>query len=490
MSVTSALASALTGIHANSRQAEVISSNVANATTPGYARRSVALEAHAIGGTGQGVRVRAVVRDIDQFLINDRRAAQASAGDKETRSSFLQRMETVIGTSEDPGSLVNRVAALDQALLEAASRPESEARLGAAVTAARSLAQGLNEASDAVQAERAAADRQIATTVETLNSSLRQVRELNTQIRSFSGAGRDVSALLDQRQQIVDRISDIVPIREVARDHDQVALMTTGGAVLLDGIESEFGFTSVGTVVPDMTVDSGGLYGLTLNGRPMATSGETSLVRGGTLEALFAVRDDLAVDIQAKLDGMSRDLVERFSDAGIDPTLTPGNPGLFTDRGGPLDLLADPDQEIGLSARIAVNFAVDPTQTGGLVTRLRDGLESVTVGPTGNASVLVALSNALTSARTTGSASFTTADRSLSGLSTDLLSSVSSRRLTAETETAFTSARYTALDEMERAKGVDIDAEMQALLVVEKNYAANAKVLQTVDEMINTLLGL
>ena len=34
------------------------------------------------------------------------------------------------------------------------------------------------------------------------------------------------------------------------------------------------------------------------------------------------------------------------------------------------------------------------------------------------------------------------------------------------------------------------DQELQALLVIEKNYAANAKVLQTVDEMINTLLGL
>ena len=46
------------------------------------------------------------------------------------------------------------------------------------------------------------------------------------------------------------------------------------------------------------------------------------------------------------------------------------------------------------------------------------------------------------------------------------------------------------MDQEERAGGVDTDKEMQALLVVEKNYAANAKVLQTVNDMINTLLGL
>ncbi|MCB6177986.1 flagellar hook-associated protein FlgK [Rhodobacter sp. Har01] len=485
MSVTSALASALTGIHATSRQAEAISSNVANATTPGYGHRSVSLSAMEVGGTGQGVRVRGIQRDIDQFLINDRRVAQSAASDRETRSSFLKRLEDIFGTPESTGSLVGRVNALDATLLEAASRPESEARLGAAVNAARDLALGLNQASDAIQAERAKADTQIAAAVDLLNGSLRQVRELNTQIRGFSGAGRDVSALLDQRQQIIDRISDLVPVREIARDHDQVALITTGGAVLLDGVESEFGFTAVHTIVPEMTVQSGGLSGLTLNDRPMATEGQASLIQGGELAALFAVRDTLAVEGQARLDALARDLAERFADPGIDPTLSPGNPGLFTD-GGAAFLPAD---EVGLSARLSVNALADPAQ-GGLVSRLRDGLESLSVGPSGNAAVLVSLTEALGASRPTSSATLPAASRGLPGLAAEILSLTSTARLSAESETAFTAARYAALDEMERAGGVDTDEEMQALLVVEKNYAANAKVLQTVDEMINALLGL
>lgn len=485
MSVTSALASALTGIQATSRQAEAISSNVANATTPGYGHRSVALSAMEIGGTGQGVRVRGVQRDIDQFLINDRRIAQSAAGDRETRSAFLKRLEEIVGTPESTGSLVGRINALDSALLEASSRPESEARLTAAVSAAGDLARGLNEASDAIQTERAKADRQIATSVELLNTSLKQMRELNTQIRGFSGAGRDISALLDQRQQVVDRISDLVPVREVARDHNQVALMTTGGAVLLDGVESEFGFTAVNTIVPEMTIDSSGLSGLTMNGRPMATKGDASLIQGGELAALFAVRDDLAVEGQARLDALARDLAERFADPAIDPTLTPGDPGLFTD-GGAFFVATD---EPGLSARISINALVDPGQ-GGLVTRLRDGLQSATVGPSGHAANLVALSEALGDARPTASTTLPIASRSLPGLAADILSLTSTDRLSADTETAFTAARYSALDEMERAGGVDTDKEMQALLVVEKNYAANAKVLQTVNDMIDTLLGL
>ncbi|MFZ1468233.1 MAG: flagellar hook-associated protein FlgK [Paracoccaceae bacterium] len=485
MSITSALSSALTGLSATSRQAEVISSNVANASTPGYARRSVSLSALTLGGTGQGVAVRGITRQIDSFLIGDRRGAQAMASDRDVRAGFLQKMESIVGHPDDQASLSARVAALNQALAEASSRPESEARLTTAVDAARLLADGLNQASDAVQQERARTDTAIGTSVQTLNSALVQVAELNTQIRSFSGAGRDVSALLDQRQQIVDRISDLVPIREVSRDHDQIALMTTGGAVLLDGKPSQFGFTAVHTIVPEMTQASGGLSGLTLNGRPMATAGETSLLLGGKLAGQFAVRDELAVSGQARLDAMARDLVDRFSDAGLDPTLALGDAGLFTDSGGAFA----PANEVGLSARLSLNATVDPA-AGGQVSRMRDGLGAATAGPPGNAALLNALSDAMATARPLGSSALPPGNRSLSGLTADLLSSISAARLNADTEGAFTAARYAALDEMEKAGGVDTDQELQSLLVIERNFAANAKVIQTVDEMVSTLLGM
>jgi flagellar hook-associated protein 1 FlgK len=38
------------------------------------------------------------------------------------------------------------------------------------------------------------------------------------------------------------------------------------------------------------------------------------------------------------------------------------------------------------------------------------------------------------------------------------------------------------------ASGVDTDQELQTLLQVERMYAANAKVMQTVDTLITTLL--
>lgn len=483
MSVTSALAGALSGLSATSRQAEILSSNVANATTPGYARRQVGLGAAVLAGHGQGVQILGVTRDVDRHLLGERRIAQAGGGDRSVRAEFLKRVEQSLGTPDSPGSLAARLAAFDQALVEAAGRPESQARLGNIASTAKSLIAGFAAATTDIQQARASADRRIGEEVGKLNATLKQLHELNVELRSFSGAGRDVSALLDERQRLVDQISAIVPVRELPRDLNQIALFTTGGAPLLDGSAAEIGFIPVHTVTPEMTQALGGLSGITINGRPYESAGSASPILGGTLGALFAVRDELAVGAQGKIDAAARDLVERFNN--LDPTLAPGAAGLFTDGGAAFD----PLNEVGLAGRLRLNAAADPAQ-GGALFRLRDGLGAATEGPPGNGTLLTALHAALTGARPLSSAGFAAGNRSFAMLTSDILSDTSALRLSAESEQTFSAARLTALTDLEAQNGIDTDQEMQELLVIEKNYAANAKVIQAAAEMIDTLIRL
>jgi flagellar hook-associated protein 1 FlgK len=485
MSVTSALAGALSGLSTTSRQAEILSSNVANATTPGYARRQVGLSAAVLAGSGQGVQVMGVTRDVDRHLLGERRIAQAGGGDRDVRAEFLKRVEQALGTPDSEGSLAARLAAFDQALVEAAGRPESQARLGSIASAAKSLAAGFAAASKDIQAARATADRRIGEEVGKLNSTLVQLQELNVELRSFTGAGRDVSALLDKRQQLVDQISAIVPVREIPRDLNQIALFTTGGAPLLEGSPSVIGFSTTHTITPEMTQALGGLSGITINGRAYDTAGSASPILGGRLGALFAVRDDLAVSAQGKLDAAARDLVERFSSATVDPTLGPGAPGLFTDAGAAFN----PLNEAGLAGRLTLNALADPAQ-GSALFRLRDGLGAATEGPPGNGSLLTALHDALTGARPLASTGFAAGTRSFATLTGDMMSDASALRLAAQSEQSFASAKLTALTDLEAQNGIDTDQEMQELLVIEKNYAANAKVIQAVADMIDTLIRL
>jgi flagellar hook-associated protein 1 len=276
-----------------------------------------------------------------------------------------------------------------------------------------------------------------------------------------------------------------VPVREVPRDQGQIALFTTGGAALLEGSATVFGFTPTHTITPEMTQVLGGLSGITINGKPYETAGSASPILGGTLGGLFALRDELAVTAQGKLDAVARDLVERFSAAGLDPTQFPGAPGLITDAGAAFV----PADETGLAGRLRLNAAADPDQ-GGALFRLRDGLGALAEGPPGNGALLAALHGALAGTRPLSSTGFIAGNRSFAALGSDLMSDSSALRLAAEAEQSFSGARLTALSDLEAQNGIDTDQEMQTLLVIEKNYAANAKVIQAVSDMIDTLIRL
>ncbi|MGV8988858.1 MAG: flagellar hook-associated protein FlgK [Cypionkella sp.] len=485
MTITNAFSSALSGLTAASKAAELVSSNIANATTAGYARRQLNLTSQATYTSGQGVRIVGTTRVVNQPLISDRRLAQSEQGGADAVTAFYQRIETTMGTPDQAFSISGRVAAFNAALTEAASHPESATRLQSVADTANSLISGISTIGKDIQSARTAADGEISTEVTQLNDALQRANQLNVQIRKTNAMGQDTSGLQDQRQQILDQIAQIVPLREIPHDDGSISLYTTGGAVLLDTKASVFGFSPTSAIAPAMTLQSGGLSGLTLNGTAIRTTGDSSVILGGSLAANFDIRDNLAVTAQSQIDGVARDLVERFQDPTLDSTRASGAPGLFTDKGAAFD----PANEVGLAQRLKLNAVVDPAQ-GGALWHLRDGLGATTQGDVGNSTLLTSLGSAFNAARTPVSGGFMAGDRSFSVLAGDLLSSTASSKLSAQGQATFAATRLNTFTSMEAQGGVDSDQEIQSLLQIENSYAANAKVMKTVDDMIQRLLDI
>jgi flagellar hook-associated protein 1 FlgK len=462
----------------------VVSSNISNALTPGYGRRILGLSSATQGASG-GVRIDGIIRIVDASLAADKRLAGAEQMNAQGAADFFARTEKLLGTPDDPSSISGRLAGLERALITAASRPDAAERLDMAVSEAQGLTDSLRRASAGIQEARSVADRTISEQVDRLNVSLEQVVSLNSQITTAQAQGRDISGLQDQRQRLVDGISELVPVREVPRDNGQIALFTTGGAVLLDGTSAEIGFDRSNIVTPYMSVEMGTLSGLTLNGTSLRTGSENGPLRGGSIGAQFMIRDELGVNAQDQIDAIARDLVSRFQDPAVDPSLAATDPGLFTDNGG----VFDPVNERGLSSRLELNAAVDPDQ-GGASWRLRDGLNATVAGNVGNANLLQNLSGVLNDARVPGSSGFSGGAFTLPSLVSAVTSSIGTSRTIAEQELSFASARYTELAERQFADGVDTDEEIQRLLMIEQSYAANARMIEAVDEMMQTILRL
>lgn len=294
-----------------------------------------------------------------------------------------------------------------------------------------------------------------------------------------------MNALLDQRQQAVDEINEIVPVNIAQRSHGQIALFTDGGAILVDGKAATLSFNLTGETKPHMTVQNNLLSGLEINGIAVATTGPTSAIRGGTLAAQFEVRDVLSIHAQEDLDAVARDLIERFEASGLDTTVAAGQPGLFTDDGSRFSATAP----AGLAGRIQVNAIVDP-ERGGDTWKLRTGLGAATPGEQGDARQLKAFEAALTAKRTQPDDRFGTGDLTAAGVSAALLSKIASDNSTSSKALSFASANKAEMTRVEKENGVDTDAEVQNLILVEKAYAANARVIQVVDELMDTLLRL
>ncbi len=481
MSLSSALSNAVSGLNAMSRSAGVVSDNLANAMTDGYGRREVNLSSRWTGGPGGGVQIDGIARIVDRTVIADRRQAEARLEEVGVQTDFLARVSKMMGEPGSGAALGDRMAALDAALIDAATRPEAQPRLSAVLYALKDVAGQLNEVSDGIQTARNAADTQISREVAAVNANLLAIEDLNADIRRNFGSGTDVSGLLDERRRLVDAVTEVIPVREIDRGRGGIALMTAGGDMLLDPSAARLGFTPVNVVTPYLSIEGGTLSGITLNDRPIDMTRSPSSLDGGRLAGLFAVRDELAPSIQADVDAYARDLMERLE--GADATRPPGSPGLLTDAGAPLD----PADTKGLAGRIAVNAAVDP-EAGGDLWKLRTGLGAPDPGDVGQAAGLRAIVGALDAVRAPADGSFAGNPRSISGLAADVISRVGVDLTALERQQTNTRTKAEIYRQTELAGGVDSDQELQRLLMIEQAYSANARVIQTVEDMLATLM--
>jgi len=482
MSITQALANATSGLGAVSRQADIASQNIANALTPGFSRRQVSLAEQTIAGQGAGVRVAGVDRAETPALTAMRREAQSGAADISARAAAIERIAGILGGPEDIGSLFRKMSTFELSLSSLANSPDSVPAQQQAASAASSLVQRINEIANAFQGMRATADGAIAGAVSKLNSDLAVLGQLNDQIASALVARRDASSLLDQRDQVIDRINDAIPVRPLMRESGRIDLMTTEGVMLFSGAPRQVQFSHTPIIDAGMTVAAGSLSRLFVDGVDITPGMSPRASLAGELAGLFSVRDLIAPQAAAELDAFAEDLTARFEASGLDPTLAPGAAGLFTDNGAALA----PPVAAGLASRIALNAAVDPAQ-GGQAWRLRDGLGAVAPGAVGSDLLLRNLIAALDAPvlSTLGAGRHMSAIENASALG----GAASGRFAGAEAQLQSAQGLVQSLKDAELSEtGVDTDAELQNLLLIEQAYAANARLIETVGHLIDRLM--
>src|SRR6201995_3019855 len=170
MGLSSALATAMSGLRANQAALSIVSGNVANAQTPGYVVQTPNQIEVATGATGTSVDVTGVSRQLDQYVQSQLRTETSGSGYADQMSNILNQLQSVYGTPGGTGTLETAYSNFTTALQALSTSQGSQSAQTSALAAAQGLAQTLNSTSQGIQALRTHVEQDIGTSVTQANN--------------------------------------------------------------------------------------------------------------------------------------------------------------------------------------------------------------------------------------------------------------------------------------------------------------------------------
>ncbi|HEY8334846.1 MAG TPA: flagellar hook-associated protein FlgK [Tardiphaga sp.] len=322
MSLGDALSIAMAGLRANQASMSLVSSNVANAETPGYVRKTTDQVQTNTGSIGTGVNIVGVNRELDQYILAQLRTETSGASYASLKSSFLQQVQGIYGNPDGTGTLESSFNALTAAVQALSTSPDSaSARIGV-VNAAQAMASQLNSMSQGLQTLRGAAETGIKDSVGVANNLMKQIATINNQLQTnpLGGTSTDsaTAALLDQRDQYVTQLSQLMDIRVTTNSANQVTVFTGSGVQLVGNEAATLTFDAQGTVTPNTTWNSNSALSSLGSIKVSYSNGGsidlTDTLKSGKIAAYVELRDKTLVQAQTQLDQFAATMASALSD--------------------------------------------------------------------------------------------------------------------------------------------------------------------------------
>jgi flagellar hook-associated protein 1 FlgK len=487
MTLTSALNNAQAIFNNTGTQSSVVSNNIANANNTAYSRRQAVVTTDMAGA-----QVVQISRSSEPALQKAYLGSSSSdAAQQLLLSAYGKLQSATLGGNDNEIAPATYLAAFQTAMQTYSGSPSSTTAAQSAVNAAQSLVTSLNNATSAVQDARADADKQISSDVDKLNGLLKQFQTANDAVTSATTtAGPTSSALadaLDQRDSVLTQISQIVGVTAVTRGNNDMALYTSSGTTLFETVPRTVTFQPTNSYTASTTGNSVYIDGVALTpGQGANTTAQ------GTLQASLQVRDDIAPTYQKQLDEIARGLVTTFAETNQTDSTTA--PGLFTWSGGTVP--SSGTVVTGLAGLITVNSAVVTSQ-GGNPNLLRDGGingANYVVNPNGDSGYSTQLDAYITAMNTKmdfDASAGSDTKASLMDYSSSSIGWLEGQRSTATTAAENTSAALSrSSSAYSNATGVNLDEELTLMMDIEQSYKAGTKILNAVNEMLQSVLDI
>jgi flagellar hook-associated protein 1 len=320
------LSTGVTGLLAFQTALDTISNNVSNVNTPGYSEETTNLATNpatptANGWLGNGVSVASVTRSYSDFLDAQTRSATSSFNQLNTTAGLATSIDNLFS---DPNSgLSASLQSFSQTIQAMANAPAQSSTRQAVLSQAQGLIsqfQGYQGQLDQLNGQ---VNTQIRSEASTISSLATNIASLNQSIMAAqsNGSGQQPLSLLDQRNTLIDQLSQDVSVSTVAQSDGSLNVFIGSGQALVVGAQA-----STLSATPDQY--QSGQLDLSLT-TPTNATDITGQLSGGTLGGLLQFRTQLLIPGQNALGQAAvtlTSLVNTQNQAGLDQNGALGQP--------------------------------------------------------------------------------------------------------------------------------------------------------------------
>jgi flagellar hook-associated protein 1 FlgK len=337
MGLSSALATAMSGLRANQASLSIISSNIANAQTPGYVAQNANQIELSSGGVGSTVLTIGVNRQLDLFVQNQLRTETSGGSYADQTANILGQLQSVYGTPGGAGTLETTLNNFTTALQSLSNSPANSSAQGVALSAAQTLAQQLNTTTQGIQSLRTNVDQDIGNSAAQANTDLTQIAQINTQLQGLSPTDPLAATLADQRDNAINSLSKLVDVRVVTDPSNQASVFTNSGIQLVGaGLASSFIYNSQGTLGATSLYNANpaksgvGSLNIKLPNGASIDAVANNVISSGQIAADLKLRDQTLVQAQTQVDQLAETLSSSVSDQTTAGTAVTGPPSGFS----------------------------------------------------------------------------------------------------------------------------------------------------------------
>ncbi|MBL0646785.1 lateral flagellar hook-associated protein LfgK [Aeromonas caviae] len=437
----SLLSIGFSGLNASQIALNISAQNIANVNTIGYSRQEAMMGSLSGFGrmdNGMGVEVTGVRRITDGYLVSQHWRSRSATGSSYAFHQYINTTEQLLGSES-----MNITKGLDSffaSLSAALDSPETPAQRSQIVSSAGALANRFGQLNESLLTQEKQIDDQLGSTITQVNSYLKQVAELNTQIGEQASKGVNTSALEDSREQIVRELSTFMEVRVNRQSDGSFSLsLPQGQPLVLAGSSSTLS-----------------LAGDTLSLSFGPQSFEVPRLQGGTLAGVLEYRTTVLRPLRDELNQIAKKLADDFN----------------AKQAGGVDLNGDPGKPL---------FSYDPLNPSGTL-KVADGFTGDHLafakagggnGDNRNLQELLTIKDDQYDA--------------YSALLGKMAVQSGQAKATMEADANMEKQLATKLSSV---SGVNLDEEGVKVMAYTKAYQANAKVISTSDQLFNSILNM